>query len=108
MPRDRIAALAAGEGLLLIEGAMGLFDGAPPEGKGATADLARLLGLPVVLVVDAAHMAQSVAALVAGFAGHDAGVRVAGVILNKVGSGCAAPPAGARTPLAPSRAGAGA
>lgn len=86
MPPERIAALAAGEGLLLIEGAMGLFDGAPPEGKGATADLARLLGLPVVLVVDAAHMAQSVAALVAGFARHDAGVNVAGVILNKVGS----------------------
>jgi len=86
MPPARIAALAAGDGLLLIEGAMGLFDGAPPEGKGATANLARLLGLPVVLVVDAAHMAQSVAALVAGFAGHDREVRVAGVILNKVGS----------------------
>ncbi len=86
MPPERIAALAAGDGLLLIEGAMGLFDGAPPEGKGATADLARVLGLPVVLVVDAAHMAQSVAALVAGFARHDPGVKVAGVILNKVGS----------------------
>ncbi len=46
---------------------MGLFDGAPPDGKGATADLARILGLPVVLVVDAARMAQSVAPLVAGF-----------------------------------------
>ena len=86
MGPDRIAALAAGDGLLLIEGAMGLFDGAPPNGKGATADLARLLGLPVVLVVDASHMAQSVAPLVAGFAGHDPAVRVAGVILNKVGS----------------------
>ncbi len=86
MTQDRIRALAAGDGLLLIEGAMGLFDGAPPDGRGATADLARQLGLPVVLVVDAAHMAQSVAALVAGFAGHDPQVRVAGVILNKVGS----------------------
>ena len=86
MGPDRIAALAAGDGLLLIEGAMGLFDGAPPNGKGATADLARLLGLPVVLVVDASHMAQSVAPLVAGFAGHDPAVRVAGVVLNKVGS----------------------
>lgn len=86
MGPERIMALAAGDGLLLIEGAMGLFDGAPPAGKGATADLARLLGLPVVLVVDAAHMAQSVAALVAGFVGHDSAVRVAGVILNKVGS----------------------
>lgn len=90
MSPARLHALAAGrsqeQGLLLIEGAMGLFDGAPPVGKGATADLARILGLPVVLIIDASHMAQSVAALVAGFAGHDSGVRVAGIILNKVGS----------------------
>jgi cobyrinic acid a,c-diamide synthase len=78
--------LAAGPGLLLIEGAMGLFDGAPPDGRGAVADLARLLRLPVVLVVDAARMAQSIAPLVAGFAAHDPAVRVAGVILNRVGS----------------------
>ena len=86
MSEARIRALAAGPGLLLIEGAMGLFDGAPPEGRGATADLARILELPVVLVIDASHMAQSVAALVAGFAGHDPQVQVAGLILNRVGS----------------------
>ncbi len=86
MPPARVTSLAAGDGLLLIEGAMGLFDGAPPDGRGATADLARILGLPVVLVVDAARMAQSIAPLVAGFARHDPAVRVAGVILNKVGS----------------------
>ncbi|MCB1357028.1 MAG: cobyrinate a,c-diamide synthase [Maritimibacter sp.] len=86
MGPDRITSLAAGDDLLLIEGAMGLFDGAPPHGRGATADLARLLGLPVVLVVDASHMAQSVAPLVAGFAGHDQAVHLAGVILNKLGS----------------------
>lgn len=86
MTPARIRNLAAGPELLIIEGAMGLFDGAPPDGKGAVADLARLLDLPVILVVDASHMAQSVAALVAGFAGHDPRVRVAGVILNKVGS----------------------
>ena len=50
MSPERIAALAAGDGLLLIEGAMGLFDGAPPDGRGAGADLARMLRLPVVLV----------------------------------------------------------
>ncbi|GIT92201.1 cobyrinic acid a,c-diamide synthase [Jannaschia pagri] len=86
MPPTVTAGLASGPGLLLIEGAMGLFDGAPPDGRGAVADLARDLSLPVVLVVDAARMAQSIGPLVAGFAGFDPLVRVAGVILNRVGS----------------------
>jgi cobyrinic acid a,c-diamide synthase len=71
---------------LIIEGAMGLFDGAPPNGKGSSADLARILGMPVVLVVDAGKMAGSVAAVVRGFMIHDPAVHVAGVILNNVGS----------------------
>ena len=86
MAPERIRALAAGPGLLVVEGAMGLFDGAPPRGRGATADLARILRLPVLLVVDAARMAQSVAPLVAGFALHDPEVEVAGVVFNRVGS----------------------
>ncbi|MEM8633080.1 MAG: cobyrinate a,c-diamide synthase [Pseudomonadota bacterium] len=86
MAPDRIHDLASGEGLLVIEGAMGLFDGAPPDNRGAVADLARLLSLPVVLVVDAGRMSGSVAALVQGFARHDPNVHVAGVVLNKVGS----------------------
>ncbi|KKL77122.1 hypothetical protein LCGC14_2038070, partial [marine sediment metagenome] len=86
MPPHRLIARASGPGLLLIEGAMGLFDGAPPDGRGATADLARLFNLPVVLIVDAARMAQSVAPLVAGFARHDPKVRIGGIILNRVGS----------------------
>lgn len=86
MTPERIGALASGEGLLLIEGAMGLFDGAPPDGKGATADLARILGLPVVLVVDASRLAGSVAPLVRGFASFDPAVKIAGVILNATGS----------------------
>ncbi len=86
MTPDRIKALAAGSDPLIIEGAMGLFDGAPPDSKGATADLARILGLPVVLVVDAAKMAGSVAPLVKGFMDYDPRVRIAGVILNNVGS----------------------
>ncbi|CUH61009.1 cobyrinate a,c-diamide synthase [Thalassobacter stenotrophicus] len=72
--------------LLLVEGAMGLFDGAPPAGRGSTADLARTLGLPVVLVVDAGRMAHSIAPLVAGFANFHPEVTIAGVILNRVGS----------------------
>lgn len=86
MDEAEIKRHAAGKDLLVIEGAMGLFDGAPPEGKGAVADLARILNLPVILVVDASHMAQSIAPLVAGFAAHDSAVRLAGVILNRVGS----------------------
>lgn len=86
MTEDRIKSLTAGREMLLIEGAMGLFDGAPPDGAGATADLARILKLPVVLVVDASHMAHSVAPLVNGFSRHDPDVNVAGIILNKIGS----------------------
>lgn len=86
MGEARLRSLAGGEVPLVIEGAMGLFDGAPPVGRGATADLARLFKLPVVLVVDAARMAQSVGPLVAGFARHDPAVQVAGVILNRIGS----------------------
>lgn len=85
MTPERITSIAA-TGHLIVEGAMGLFDGAPPVGKGACADLARCLDLPVVLVVDAARMAQSVAPIVQGFANFDPTVKIAGVILNNVGS----------------------
>lgn len=86
MSETRIKSLASGSGLMILEGAMGLFDGAPPNGKGASADLARLLNLPVVLVVDAARMAHSIAPLVQGFAEFDPNVNIAGIILNRVGS----------------------
>lgn len=86
MAPERIGSLASGPQTLIVEGAMGLFDGAPPDGRGATADLARLLGLPVVLVVDCTSMGHSVAALARGFAAHDPAVTIAGVILNKTGS----------------------
>lgn len=79
------AAHAASADLLLVEGVMGLFDGAV-DGRGSTGDLAEALGLPVVLVVDAERQGQSVAPLVAGFAGWRPGVRVAGVVLNRVSS----------------------
>jgi cobyrinic acid a,c-diamide synthase len=83
---DRIRALATASVPLIIEGAMGLFDGAPPHGKGATADLATILNLPVVLVLDVASQAQSVAAVALGFANLRRDVKIAGLILNKVGS----------------------
>ena len=70
---------------IVVEGVMGLFDGAP-DGRGSAADLSRRTGWPVVLVVDASGMAASVAALVHGFASHDREVDVAGVVFNRTGS----------------------
>jgi cobyrinic acid a,c-diamide synthase len=86
---DMLALQAAhGADLLVIEGVMGLFDGAPgiSHRRGATGDLAAHFNLPVVLVIDVARQAQSAAALLRGFAAHDPAVRIAGVILNRVGS----------------------
>ncbi|CAN5525629.1 cobyrinate a,c-diamide synthase [soil metagenome] len=91
-----LAERAAGDAdVLVVEGVMGLFDGAasavpgaidPVRDDASTAHVARALAAPVVLVVDAASMSRSVAAIVAGFVGFDPEVRVAGVILNRVGS----------------------
>ena len=92
MPPSLIDALvaehAAHADLLVIEGAMGLFDGvpAPPLRTGASADLAARLGLPVLLVIDVAGQSQSAAAVVRGFASHQRDVRIGGVVLNRVGS----------------------
>ncbi len=79
----------AGRGaeFLLIEGAMGLFDGVPiPQRSGAAADLAARYGVPVLLVLDVWAQAQSAAAVARGFAAHEPAVRIAGVILNRVAS----------------------
>ena len=82
-----LAARAAhGAELLVVEGVMGLFDGAADGTASSTADVARLLAAPVLLVVDAEAMAGSVAAVVHGFATLDPTVRVAGVVLNRVAS----------------------
>lgn len=86
MSTNRIKSLICDSGLTVIEGAMGLFDGAPPDGAGSTADLAARLGLPVILVINASRMAQSVAPLASGFASHSPKTRVAGVILGQTGS----------------------
>ena len=86
---DALAAEAAtGADLLVIEGAMGLFDGVAgrPGRSGAAADLAARFRLPVLLVLDVSGQSQSAAAVLRGFMTHDPSVRVAGVILNRVGS----------------------
>ena len=89
MPPPLLDALAApGDGLKVIEASMGLFDGAGEiEGRqGSAADLAARWGVPVVLVLDVSGQSQSAAAVARGFAAHHPGVRVAGVVLNKLAS----------------------
>ncbi|MET9257019.1 cobyrinate a,c-diamide synthase [Streptomyces sp. NPDC003717] len=73
--------------IAVVEGVMGLYDGVSGQGElASTAHVAKLLRAPVVLVVDASSQSRSVAALVHGFVSWDPGVRVGGVILNKVAS----------------------
>jgi len=80
------ARAAAGADVLVVEGVMGLFDGAADGTPSSTAEVAKTLEAPVVLVVDAASMSASVAALVHGYATYDPTVRLAAVVLNRVGS----------------------
>ncbi|HEX5143827.1 MAG TPA: cobyrinate a,c-diamide synthase [Mycobacterium sp.] len=92
---DLIAPLYAhgctGADIAVVEGVMGLFDGridpsATGPARGSTAHVAALIGAPVVLVVDARGQSHSIAALLHGFSTFDTATRVAGVILNRVGS----------------------
>ncbi len=82
--------------LLIVEGVMGLFDGAAvsrvtnvdhfPVGQGSSADLAIKMGLPVIIVVNCSSMAQSIGAIIYGFANFSKDINITGVILNLVGS----------------------
>lgn len=81
----------AGADIAVVEGVMGLFDGRISEdgvgpARGSTAHVAGLLGAPVVLVVDARGQSHSIAALLHGFSTYDTSIRLAGVILNRVGT----------------------
>ena len=92
MPPGLLAALAAEQAgdadAVVIESAMGLFDGIPAEAgrSGSAADLARLFGLPVLLVLDASGQSQTAAAIAKGFASYDPAVKISGVVLNRLGS----------------------
>ena len=90
MDRDAVAATfaraSADADIAVIEGMMGLFDSATPTGEeGSTAQIAKWLDAPVILVTDASGVARTIAAVAAGFARFDPAVRVAGMICNRVG-----------------------
>ena len=84
--RPLFAAAVGDASVAVVEGVMGLYDGRGATRLGSTAHAAELLGAPVVLVVDASSMSRSVAALVHGFATFEPGVRLAGVLVNRVAS----------------------
>jgi cobyrinic acid a,c-diamide synthase len=85
--RNCFARHAGGADLAAVEGVMGLFDGCSGgDEAGSTAQMAKWLGLPVLLVVDAASMARSAAALVQGFEHFDPALTFAGVLFNNLGS----------------------
>ena len=85
--RNIFSRAAAGADLSIVEGMMGLFDGSSPVNEvGSTAELAKQLDAPVLLVIDGSAMARSVAAMVSGYAKFDPAVRVVGVLFNRVSS----------------------
>ncbi len=84
--KDSFYGYGGSSDLSLVEGVMGLFDGRGSSEVGSTAAVARLLQLPVVLVIDARGQAASLAALIRGFIGHDRELQIAGVVLNHINS----------------------
>jgi cobyrinic acid a,c-diamide synthase len=85
--RDLFLRGLAGADAAIVEGVMGLFDGVSGRDEsGSTAQMAKGLGIPVLLVVDARSMARSAAAVALGFARFDPGLGLAGVVFNRVGS----------------------
>jgi len=85
--RNLFAAKSADADIAVVEGVMGLFDGADPANStGSSAEIARWLGLPILLVVNSHGVARTLAATVSGFCSFEAGVRISGVVANQSGS----------------------
>ena len=83
--RHTLAQVAPTDGIAIVEGVMGMFDGRSTGSEGSTAEVAAILKSPVLLVVDVGGLSRSAAALVQGYARFDPSVQVAGVVLNRVG-----------------------
>ena len=76
---------AAGADISIVEGNKGLYDGLALDGSNSNAALAQMLGLPVLLVIDAQGMTRGIAPLILGYQAFDRNIRIAGVVLNKLG-----------------------
>jgi cobyrinic acid a,c-diamide synthase len=89
MSKDEIVSMfrrfSTGAGISVVEGNKGLYDGLALDGSNSNAALAHMLGLPVVLVIDARGMTRGVAPLILGYQAFDPNIRIAGVILNNLG-----------------------
>jgi len=84
--RRSFCSAIVGADVAVVEGVMGLYDGMDASEVGSTAQVAKALGIPVLLVINVHGMSRSAAAMELGFAGFDSGVHLAGTILNRVGS----------------------
>ncbi len=88
IPKDRLVQMfqraCQGSDLAIVEGAMGLYDGMDSAENGTTAEIARLLNIPILLVVNATRMTGSIAAMVTGYQRFQSDIKIAGVILNHV------------------------
>ena len=83
--RDTVGYYAQGADISIIEGNKGLYDGLDLDGSNSNAALAKLLGAPVVLVLDARGMTRGIAPLILGYQAFDPDIRIAGVVLNQLG-----------------------
>ena len=82
--RESLQKAGADADISIVEGNMGLYDGMEVDGKGSTADVARIIKSPIILIIDASNMTRSIAPLLLGFLNFETDVMIFGVVLNKV------------------------
>jgi len=88
VPEERLVAYFSksclGADIAIVEGVMGLYDSVYPDGKTSSADIARLLGIPVIFIINTSRMTRSVAAMINGYQKFESDLSLAGVILNNI------------------------